>query len=265
MAWVNSYTSPEPAAALSEAELWGPEPYDINFNSPIHPENLESDRVKLTPFIPRIHAKLHWNNHLAHHYQTLYKYYPFVHSSLESFLTFLELGVRRQSHFVLFAIIDETKPDVDHPELGGSLAGIVGLLDTSTVHLSTEIGFIMIYPEFQRTHVATNTVGILLKYCLDPPNASPPGLGMRRVQWQCHWRNTASRALAEKMGLKYEGTFRWFRALPEDLRGDHNLEVTRKGEPKPNNPGRHTDSLAMCWDQWEDERSKVQSIIDRKV
>ena len=37
--------------------------------------------------------------------------------------------------------------------------------------------------KYHRTHVTTNSVGLLLQYCLDPP---PHGLGLRRVQWQAN-------------------------------------------------------------------------------
>jgi len=264
MAWVNDYKPPTPVS-LSEAELYGPEPYDVNFTFPLHPESLESDRVKLVPFIPRVHGEAHWDV-MSQHYQTLYKYYAVIHTTQEAFLSFLETDVRQHPETVLFAIIDKTKPDPGHPGLGGSLAGIVGMLFTSLQHLFTEIGFIMVYPAFQRTHVATNAVGILLKYCLEPPSASPPGIGLRRVQWHCHWRNSASKKLAERMGMKFEGTLKWYGVLPEGAA--ETIEVAnREGDPSPNNPGRHTDSLAICWDQWvqDGERERVQSIIDRKA
>ena len=59
MAYVNSYT-PQPEPSLSQAELYGPEPYELNSVYPIHFPSLETDRVKLTPFIPRIYAERFW-------------------------------------------------------------------------------------------------------------------------------------------------------------------------------------------------------------
>lgn len=109
------------------------------------------------------------------------------------------------------------KTSVD-PQTGESprLAGLMGLFDASVEHQYTEIGYIMILPEFQRTHVNTNALGLLMHYCLDLPADLAkgelkygPGLGLRRVQWQCHADNAPSVRAAERMGFKLEGIIRW--------------------------------------------------------
>ena len=202
MAFVNSYKAPPPPV-VSEDELYGPDPYDVNFTFPLPPESLQSERVRLTPFIPREYAEEHWK-HVGGD-PDLLRYYPASWPTLESFLYYEEAYVRRDPGNVALAIIDRTRPDPAHPERGGTYAGIVGLYYTSSANLFTEIAFLVVFPPFQRTHVARNTVGILLRFCLELPSASPPGLGLRRVQWRAHEKNAPSIALAERMGFTNEG------------------------------------------------------------
>ena len=263
MSFVNNYKTPPPPAPLAENELYGPDPYDLNFYFPIV-ESIETERIRLIPFIPKLHIDAAWEA-ISPKVDELFRYYPFVLPTREAFLTFAERGIRQDKGFVMFLIIDKTRPDEKHPELGGSAAGVVSLCDTSADQLSSEIAFVMIFPEFQRSHVASNAIGALMKYCLDVPTASPPGLGLRRVQWHCHFNNAGSKRLAERMGFATEGLLRWHWVLPEALAKD-GLVGVRKGDPAGGKPGRHTWSLSVCWDDWEGGvREKVQAQIDRKA
>jgi RimJ/RimL family protein N-acetyltransferase len=47
---------------------------------------------------------------------------------------------------------------------------------------------------------------------LDPPSAG--GLGLRRVVWQTHSENEASKNAAVRMGFEFEGIARWHRIFP---------------------------------------------------
>ena len=264
MAWVNNYQPPSISDVLPESELYGPTPYDLNFIFPIHQESLESERVKLVPFIPSIHGKHYWE--VTSQNPDVWRFYPLVHPTYEATLTFFERFLRRNSGAILFAIIDKTNPDPEHPEFeGGSLAGVIGLFDSSASNLSAEIAHVVVFPEFQRTHVSSNAAGILMKYCFELPTASPPGLGLRRVCWRAHSKNEASRKLAGKMGMKSEGLIRWHWVLPEALARDGNTTL-REGDPFYGKPGRDTAQLAAGWDDWENGvRELVQSRMDRKI
>ena len=263
MSYINSYKPPPPPTPLAEAELYGTEPYDPNWVFPIMLESLESERVKLVPFVPSVHAKHYWTE--ATKDPDLWRYYSILWRTFEEYLTWVERQVRRNPSNILFAILDKTRPDVEHPEFeGGSLAGVLGLFYTSDANLLTEIAFVAILPAFQRTHVASNAAGILMRYCLELPSASPPGLGLRRVQWCAHSRNVKSAKLAERMGFKREGVLRWMYVMPEELRRDGD-EVTGEGR-SADKPGRHTLVLSVCWDDWENGvREIVQRNIDRRV
>lgn len=145
---------------------------------------------------------------------------------------------------------------------------MAGLLSTDVENQCTEIGFIMTLPAFQRTHVTTNAVGLLLHYCLEMPTADGiqqkygPGLGLRRVQWQCHAENTPSRRHAERIGMKLEGVIRWQRVLEAGKVGHEVPEDRKRLCAKV---GRHSYMLAMCWDDWEVEggREHVQALMAR--
>jgi RimJ/RimL family protein N-acetyltransferase len=82
--------------------------------------------------------------------------------------------------------------------------------------LSTGIGYVTIFPSFQRTYVTPNAVGILLRYYLELPTAPWPGLGLRRVQWVAHTFNQPSYYnAAVRLGFCYEGTLRLHWVIPE--------------------------------------------------
>ncbi|KAF7345350.1 N-acetyltransferase domain-containing protein [Mycena venus] len=135
-------------------------------------------------------------------------------------------------------------------------AGVIGLCNTSPHNLVTEIGPVICFPEFQRTFVNTNAIGILLRYCLNLPEEG--GLGLRRVQWSTHPANTASVGAAERMGMTREGTMRWRWVL---AKGKEGKEVAPgRGE----GPGRDSVMLAACWDDWENGgRELVEKQINR--
>ncbi|KAF9812974.1 hypothetical protein IEO21_05859 [Rhodonia placenta] len=87
---------------------------------------------------------------------------------------------------------------------------------TSTKHLRADIGLIMVLPAFQRTHVARTATALLLRYCLELPTASPPGLGLRRMSWVAHPKNVPSIRLAQRLGFMEEAQLKAWFALPED-------------------------------------------------
>lgn len=129
----------------------------------------------------------------------------------------------------------------------------------------SEIGFIEIFRAFQRTHVSTHAIGLLLHYLLELPNSTSRyggGLGLRRVQWQAHSENKPSVRAAERMGFRLEGIMRWRRILPQAKRGLDTPSERAGGGLK----GRHSAILSLCWDDWELEggRELVEKQMERK-
>ncbi|KAI9433153.1 acyl-CoA N-acyltransferase [Lactarius indigo] len=258
MAYINSYEKPESPTLLPG--YFGPDPYDINWAFPLYEETLESERVKLTPFIPSLHAQEYARQVSAR--PELQRWFPFDLSSLDLLLTAVEVRVRRNPSWILFAIIDKAR--------GGAMAGVIGLINASPENLTAEIAWVLVFPAFQRTYVTTNAIGIMLHYALELPSPSPGpgrsirrGLGFRRVQWTAHSANKPSHAAATRMGLKEEGVLRWTWVLYGGAEG--NGIPIRTGDPLSPRPGRHSVLFALCADDWENGgREHVQQLIDRK-
>ena len=268
MSFINLYDpskAKQVAAASSteedETSIYGPTPYDINFAFPLPTEALESHRVRLTPFVPRVHGEAYWDA-VQPASKELFRYFGTEFTSLEESLAYYEKRYRQNPEFVYFDILDKSrspegagKSGVPEEEATERLAGVIGLRDISSTQLTTEIASVIIFPAFQRTHVATHAVGVLLRYCLDLPSASPPGLGLRRVQWISFPQNTASLRLAEKMGFKKEGVNRWLWAS-----GGEEGNKPRRGDPEEDKGGWDSVTMAVCWDDWEEGvRDAVQT------
>ncbi|KZT65103.1 acyl-CoA N-acyltransferase [Daedalea quercina L-15889] len=258
--------TPATHTEVDEASLYGPSPYDINFAFPLQTASLEGTRVRLTPFVPRVHAKAYWDA-VQPVSADLFRYFGLTFTSLDENLAYFEKRYRQNPEFVLLAVIDKSQsptraaPEATDPEdrddSGESLAGVIGLLRASPAQLTAEIGFVIVFPAFQRTHIAAHAVGLLLRYCLDLPSAPLPGLGLRRVQWMSLPQNIASLRLAEKMGFKKEGVIRWMWVL-----GGEEGNKPRPGDPKEDKTGWDTVMLAMCWDDWEEGgRAQVQARL----
>jgi RimJ/RimL family protein N-acetyltransferase len=249
MSITNSYSQP-PEEDLSS--YYGPDPYDINFVFPIQSclDQFESDCVKLTPFIPRIHAQS-FVERLSLDEAAL-QWMPLRSLTLAEVLPQLETHFRQDPGYIAFAIIDKGR--------NNALAGFIALGHTSVSMLATEISWIIVLPEFRRSYVTTHAVGIILRVCLELPSAG--GLGLRRVQWCAQETNHKSINAAQRLGFTLEGTLRWTKVLLDDKEG---YDVApRKGDPSESGPGRGSVTLAMCWDDWENgKREHVQKLMER--
>jgi len=227
------------------------DPYDVNSNIPV-PPFLETDRVKVVPFLPSTHAVPFFT--ACHADPSVERYLPMSWPTIESFYDLLTF-VQADPAYVLFAIIDKTKPNYD-TDLEGSLAGMIGVIKCSPSQLSAELGPVVILPAFQRTFVSSNAIGLTLRYLLDTSDAG--GLGFRRVTWTANPMNAVSIRAAERLGFKYEGTMRWTWVLEADKEG------TPAPEERGGRKGRDSVLLAMCWDDWEGGvRDLVTKQMDR--
>ena len=237
---INSYKAP----TFDEGGRDGTfdEPYDLNSSIPVTPL-LETERVQLVPFIPAIHAEIFYGA-FAKDATTISKYLPGSWSNITESLHFVEAFIRRDPTRTLFAIIDKTKPSTDVRVPVGRIAGIIGWLYGSMRNRSLEIGPVIVLPEFQRTFVSANAIGLLLRYVLDVPASG--GLGFRRVAWSAHPHNEASIAAAQKMGFVKEGVLRYWVDLPP---GREAYAVELEGGREGGNDGDIV-LLSLCWDTW---------------
>ncbi|KAF5392311.1 hypothetical protein D9757_001610 [Collybiopsis confluens] len=225
---------------------------DDNFHYPI-PDVLETPKLKLVPFIPLLHAE----SVIAAVDSETWHYLPFgPYTSAQEFNDkwYEELVQSRAT--AIFIGLDKTKVDANGDP---TPAGLVGYFYTNPNDLWTEI-FIMVLPQFRRTHVASHMAGLLLRHALNLP--SEGGLGLRRVQWSANVKNTGSVGLAKKIGMRLEGVKRWARVLEPGKEDGGNGISARKGDPREKCPSRDTACLGICWDEWEDEgKEKVEKIL----
>ncbi len=64
-----------------------------------------------------------------------------------------------------------------------------------------EVGHLSYSPALQRTAAATEAMYLMMRRAFDE-------LGYRRYEWKCDGFNAPSRRAAERLGFRYEGTFR---------------------------------------------------------
>lgn len=118
--------------------------------------------------------------------------------SLADFETHCE-SIRANSSTCLFVILDANR--VAEP------LGVINYCNASRSLSTLEIGFVIVFPPYQGTHVASQAIGLMMRCALD--KISDGGLGVRRLQWQAHASNHTSVRVAQKMGFKLECVLRW--------------------------------------------------------
>ncbi|KAJ5642381.1 acyl-CoA N-acyltransferase [Penicillium lividum] len=210
---------------------------------------LENDLVALEPFDPNIHVSRFVEEMKSR--PELLKYLDFPKIEKDDDFKAVYDTIHTSTADCLYAIIDKSST-------GGAYAGTINLFSTNAIHATTELG-VMIFSAFQRTHVATNAIGLILQYTLDPPSAG--GLGLRRIEWKCHAENLASRRVALRMGFEFEGIARWHRAFAI---GSSAEALEKRNGTLGELPGRHTASFSIVWEEWDAKRPGILAQMVRK-
>jgi RimJ/RimL family protein N-acetyltransferase len=83
----------------------------------------------------------------------------------------------------------------------GCAVGVASLMRIDPAAGVIEVGGINYAPPLQRTPAATEAMYLLMRRVFDE-------LGYRRYEWKCDSLNAPSRAAAQRLGFRYEGTFR---------------------------------------------------------
>jgi RimJ/RimL family protein N-acetyltransferase len=138
---------------------------------------LENGLVALEPFDPTKHVT-QFVKVIKDTRAELFKYISFPVIETEAdFIRELYDNISMSPGDCIYAIFDKTS---EHGEENSNYAGVISLTATNPANAVTEMG-VLIFPAFQRTHISTNAIGLLLLWILDPPSAG--GLGLRRVEW----------------------------------------------------------------------------------
>ncbi|KAK3386196.1 acetyltransferase [Podospora didyma] len=229
---------------------------------PVSP--LANERLKLTPFLAERHADSYFAQTAAH--PKLYAHMPLgpFESKADFVSQFLDGMIGQKPGWAAFAIIDKTRPASAEDD-EGELAGMISFINTSDTHLFTEIGGVLIFPKYQRTHVNTNAVGLMLQRALGSPQEG--GMGLRRVQWLANSMNAPSIRVAERFGFRHEAVLRWHYVFVDGLKKGKvgNGRPLPPGSPE-GSLGRDSVVLSLCWDDWQEggAREKVEGLMARK-
>ncbi|PVF99593.1 acyl-CoA N-acyltransferase [Serendipita vermifera] len=257
-----------------------------NFCFPLR--DLMNNRVNLVRFDPSVHSAPFIALALEH--PSIWSHIPIgPFTSTQAFNELISNHITPDPSSVLFAIFDRTKCTAKE-ENGNDMVGIIALISASKDHLKAEISYVIVFPPFQRTGVASNAVGLLLHFLLDLPSTmtehdsdyddnlphendchtkyTVSGLGLRRVQWQASTTNVPSLKTAKQMGFVLEGTLRWDRVMPlkgsEEKKG--NGKIVRNRDPRARCSGRDSLILSLCWDDWEfGGREAVDKLMSKTI
>lgn len=221
------------------------------FPFPTH--DISNDRIKLTPFNPDHHGPT-----FIHHAAVAPEI--FSHITIDPWNSLADLKAAfyasHDRHILSFAnpesfayaIIDKTRPP-SSDDAEGELAGTISYISTSTKHLSTELGFVVVLPPYQRTHVAANAVGLMMLNAFAAKEDG--GFGLGRVHWMASTMNPGSVRLAEKMGFEQVGVTRCH------MRFVKGAIMGKVGNGRGLLPGsdledlwRDTVQLSLSWEEW---------------
>lgn len=237
-AWCNSYKPVR--TAILPAELYGPTPYDFNFCFPYLPHSLETDQIKVVPFVPRLHAEILFQHTIS--YPEDFRYMILTPpKTLEELLEYFEIHYRRDSSKMAFVCVDKKTE---------SVGGMVALVDCDAQHRTAAFAMGMAFRGFRGTSGAAVSVALVLRYCMNLSTDAVPGLGLRRVQWMSHRDNILSQKLARGLGMRFESEQRWFRIVPPSKPGNGRALALREGDPSEL-CGVDEIFFVMCFDDWE--------------
>jgi hypothetical protein len=147
------------------------------------------------------------------------------------------------------------------------MAGVIVLIKTSPAILSMEIGWVIMFLASQQMHVTSNTIALLLWYCLelfsdsdsDPAmsasanadvNAVAGGLGLHRIQGFMHAENEASCQTVLYVRFREEGMLRWECMIAPGKVGN-GIPIRDSNLLGGTSPSQHSIVLSLCVDDWE--------------
>jgi len=119
-------------------------------------------------------------------------YLPYGPFESEQAYVDLVRGILTLRDTYFFAIVDA---------LSGEPLGVASYLRAVPAMGTIEVGHLSYSPALQQTPVSTEAMYVMMKRVFED-------WGYRRYEWKCDSLNAPSRAAAERLGFRYEGTFR---------------------------------------------------------
>lgn len=189
-----------------------------------HPTILSGDYVELVPL-----EKIYFDDlYNAASDSVLWKYYPIDCSNRETFEYYYNLGLieRDNGNHYPFVILNKKNKEV---------IGSTRLFDLFPNDKKLEIGWTWIKKEYWGTPINLECKFLLLDFSFSE-------LKTRRVQIKVEDTNIRSRKAIQKIGAKYEGTF-------------------RKDRVKENGESRNTCYYSIIDDDWFDTKKLIQQLL----
>jgi RimJ/RimL family protein N-acetyltransferase len=150
---------------------------------------LEGRWARLEPLDPDAHAAaLFEANSADDRIWTYLAYGPF--ESLAAYRAWMVAAALGEDP-LFYAVIDRA---TERP------GGVASFLRIAPEAGSIEIGHLCFAPALQRSRAGTEALTLLMRTAF--------ALGYRRLEWKCDALNAASRRLARRLGLSFEGVFR---------------------------------------------------------
>ncbi|KAI8803642.1 acyl-CoA N-acyltransferase [Cladochytrium replicatum] len=120
---------------------------------------------------------------------------PFL--TIDEFLEFFRPHILLKSSLLYVAYENESYKSAD----GRKIVGVVGYVNAAKEHFRVEIGPIWTGMSEQGKGYGVELAALLIWHAFE--NAD-----IVRVEWKCHHLNTPSFALAKRVGMTWEGTFK---------------------------------------------------------
>jgi RimJ/RimL family protein N-acetyltransferase len=166
-------------------------PLDVTLPRPLPPRTAMNGRVaSLPPLDPAAHAAcLHeaFGEDADGRMWTYLGVGPFA--SAAAFRAWLDAQAARSDPLVHTIVV------ADRP------VGLASFMRIDPDNGGLEIGQLAFAPALKRTKAATEAIALMMTRAFDE-------LGYRRCEWKCDALNAPSRSAADRLGFRYEGTFR---------------------------------------------------------
>jgi RimJ/RimL family protein N-acetyltransferase len=149
-------------------------------------------RCRLEPLDAATHAAALHAAHAADHEGRNWTYLPYgPFGSVAEYAAWVE-SVQSGEDPLFHAIVDLAS---------GQPVGVASYLRIDPVMGAIEVGHLSYSPALQRTAAATEAMYLMMRRAFEE-------LGYRRYEWKCDSFNVPSLRAAERLGFRYEGTFR---------------------------------------------------------
>lgn len=196
-----------------------------------YPERVTIEGIHcwIEPLNSQTHAAQLFEAHKKAKDERIWTYIPIgPFNNLEEYQKFIT-DIANSSQEVQFAIINKKT---------GRAVGSFALMRIDKENGVAEVGYVVFSPELQKTTMATEAHYLLMKYVFE-------SLDYRRLEWKCDSLNKPSQAAAQRLGYKFEGTFRQVQVYKGRNRDTHWFSVIDC----------EWDHCEKAFEQWMDEEN----------